>query len=44
MTAEDALDKIAKASGWGANPDPDDPEDALYEINRILWNWANNSP
>ena len=42
MTAEDALDLIGKASGWCDNPEPEDPDEALFEIQKILWTWVNN--
>ena len=34
MDAEEALDRISKIVGWGSNPDPDDPEEAVTEV---LW-------
>lgn len=36
MDAEEALDRIGKIIGWGSNPAPDDPEDALGEVMRVL--------
>ncbi|MCV7434851.1 hypothetical protein [Mycolicibacterium bacteremicum] len=37
----DVIDKIAKAVGWCENPDPDDPEEAVAEVNNLLWDWVN---
>lgn len=36
MDAEEALDRIGKIVGWGSNPAPADPEDALGEVMRVL--------
>ena len=41
--AVNALDRIGEISGWCENRDPDDAEDALYEINRVLYDWVNGA-
>lgn len=36
MDAEEALDRICVIVGWGSNPDPDDPEEALTQVLQVL--------
>lgn len=36
LDAESALDAIGQIVGWGSNPAPDDPEDAIYRVLQVL--------
>ena len=38
--AEDLIDEIGMIVGWGDNPDPDDPQEAIDKVVRLLWYWT----
>lgn len=44
MDAAETLDRIGRIVGWGSNPAPDDPEDALGEVMRVLNSYVAGSP